>query len=1037
VCLAYAASDTPQNRGAILSPLAEIQQLQARIAAAKATGQTPDPAWTARIDELLPLTGAEATTVPVNPQSLRTDPLFTTRTTMPSERPSTPLEQQIRALEDQLYSTSGAMPVISSSLKDQLNALYSQRPENRIHSAQTPQRPNTALERQIRTLEEQLNREGAAASTTIKQQLNTLYEQRPENRPRRNPLDQGGDNCSSVTVIVGLPFYDSGTTAGYTDDFQPSCGTAAGAPDLIYQFTAIHSGPHDFSLNGSSFDTEIYVRTGGACPGTTEVGCNDDYFGLQSYLNLNLVAGQTYWVIVDGFYNYSGSYSLAIRDLVGDNCSSAINVPGVPYTDYGNTSGLTDDFQPTCGYANGAPDVVYTLTPLYTGSYTISLCGSSFDTELYVRTGGACPGTTVLSCNDDACGLQSSLVLNLTAGTTYYIIVDGYNANAGAYVLNITDDCSEACQAGDLLEAAETPSPTFGATDPDGGCNNTGDWNNPPNLFGYVFPWQVYCGSAFTYVSPTNAGFRDTDWYRFTLSEACSLQVNALSEFPITSYIFAANCPAGAILAQGSAIPCSFMSYSTGTCLPAGDYYLWFGPSVYSGLATPRAYRFALLTYPCSGCYTDGTYMAPVSITGNTCGAVNNCSLRPSEDQNWRINIPREADWTFSMCGTSPNWDSYIYLTSSCCNGIIAQDDDGCGGVGVSTIHCVHLLPGTYYLNVEAYSSACGSYTLNITECTGKCCYGTLLDPQCQDGITNAACQALSGVYTEDATCGTTACYLRPNCVEGSQFSQRPFVPTEGWGGYASDVATQFANYEDFSGVANPIGEIRFWGFRANFNSGNAPCGEDPMPFHIRFYQNNAGNVGALVATYNVTLNGTMGYTYGSTYPLFEYSATLYPAVNLASGWVSITGDGDPNCSFFWATANSGDGTAWQYVNNVPAAIPLDFAMCLGVGCPTATSVTADLFTDGVSMRVVFNAPQLGLYTIWGTTSHTASFPSTFVPLASGSVGAIGSYYWLDGTSAPYKRYAITRQCGELPPGLLNQPSPFHSVSMDVEHAAQ
>ena len=55
-----------------------------------------------------------------------------------------------------------------------------------------------------------------------------------------------------------------------------------------------------------------------------------------------------------------------------------------------------------------------------------------------MRAGSTCPGSTQIACNDDSCGVQSKLGFVALASTTYYILVHGYNSNAGAYTLNVT-----------------------------------------------------------------------------------------------------------------------------------------------------------------------------------------------------------------------------------------------------------------------------------------------------------------------------------------------------------------------------------------------------------------------------------------------------------------------------------------------------------------------------------------------------------------------------------------------------------------------
>ena len=61
----------------------------------------------------------------------------------------------------------------------------------------------------------------------------------PENIP--NPVRQGGDTVANATVIPALPYNDSGTTVGYTDDYDESARTPA--PRLPTSSTSTSSRP--------------------------------------------------------------------------------------------------------------------------------------------------------------------------------------------------------------------------------------------------------------------------------------------------------------------------------------------------------------------------------------------------------------------------------------------------------------------------------------------------------------------------------------------------------------------------------------------------------------------------------------------------------------------------------------------------------------------------------------------------------------------------------------------------------------------------
>jgi len=111
--------------------------------------------------------------------------------------------------------------------------------------------------------------------------------------------------------------------------------------------------------------------------------------------------------------------------------------PGDVVTAPSSTPGTTiaaTNSSATC--LGSAPDVFYSFTPPVSGTYTIDLCGSAYDTSLAVYTD--CSFATTVACNDDSCGLQSSLTLSLTGGTVHIIRVGGFAAQSGTFTLNIS-----------------------------------------------------------------------------------------------------------------------------------------------------------------------------------------------------------------------------------------------------------------------------------------------------------------------------------------------------------------------------------------------------------------------------------------------------------------------------------------------------------------------------------------------------------------------------------------------------------------------
>ena len=104
------------------------------------------------------------------------------------------------------------------------------------------------------------------------------------------------------------------------------------------------------------------------------------------------------------------------------------------YTNANNTANcFTSTY--TGSNAQTSPDVYYQfVAPACKDSAVISVCGAGWDTYLHLldNTG------TQIANNDDGCISASIMnVGGLVAGQTYYIVVEGYGSNTGAYTLDV------------------------------------------------------------------------------------------------------------------------------------------------------------------------------------------------------------------------------------------------------------------------------------------------------------------------------------------------------------------------------------------------------------------------------------------------------------------------------------------------------------------------------------------------------------------------------------------------------------------------
>jgi hypothetical protein len=261
------------------------------------------------------------------------------------------------------------------------------------------------------------------------------------------PTLVSGDTCSNP---IPLP---TGTFVGCTDTATPSfgnvttCGLGGGGqgPDVWFRFAPECSGNAIFDTLGSTFDTVLSVHSG--CP-TAASGnslvCNDDGGfaapnNRASIVSLTFQGGQTYFIRVSGYNTASGQYtlrSLISYGLTNDECSTATTI-GTGIRSFN-----------TCAATNSAPagvplgstrDVWFRFIAPNTNTYTLSTCGSNFDTVITLFSGSQsqCPSaaTGLIGQNNNSSdcsplSLQSSLSVPLTQGQSVMIRVGGANANA-------------------------------------------------------------------------------------------------------------------------------------------------------------------------------------------------------------------------------------------------------------------------------------------------------------------------------------------------------------------------------------------------------------------------------------------------------------------------------------------------------------------------------------------------------------------------------------------------------------------------------
>lgn len=142
-----------------------------------------------------------------------------------------------------------------------------------------------------------------------------------------------------------------------------------------------------------------------------------------------------------------------------------------PMVSVGDTTGEDDDLDPTCGGMGGNDHVIRFTAPA-DGAYIFDTAGSDYDTTLALFA--ACDAGSEIICNDDSPETpQSELQLDMTAGQTVYVVIDGFSGDTGLFVLNISEvpACGDGMvTGGEVCDGADVG----GATCADAGLTGAG-----------------------------------------------------------------------------------------------------------------------------------------------------------------------------------------------------------------------------------------------------------------------------------------------------------------------------------------------------------------------------------------------------------------------------------------------------------------------------------------------------------------------------------------------------------------------------------
>lgn len=288
-----------------------------------------------------------------------------------------------------------------------------------------------------------------------------LYDASHSHLWTQNLYAGGSDETRESAVNAGQAYYilvggwrvpNGGYTIRINDDHAD-----AGAWDAATAISLNATG--DGSRSGTigfAGDTDLFTFTP-AIPGTTTIILDvdsdfDGWFELYApdhslivrqnggatngdeSRSFTLVTGQPYFIVVGGWRNPGGGYSIRIDD---------------DYADQGNwprAAGIALDSQ-LDGSRTGALETpwdtdLFKVTPVNSGVTTITLdVGGGFDGWFAVFNAAH---TQLRWQNHKAAGGDETATFSMTGGQTYYVLVGGWRVPDGGYTIRISDDYADA-----------------------------------------------------------------------------------------------------------------------------------------------------------------------------------------------------------------------------------------------------------------------------------------------------------------------------------------------------------------------------------------------------------------------------------------------------------------------------------------------------------------------------------------------------------------------------------------------------------------
>lgn len=476
---------------------------------------------------------------------------------------------------------------------------------------------------------------------------------------------------------------DGSGSSDVVDTYGGCSATGYGGRERVYGYTATQDDTLGLRLSGgaSALDLIVLRDDGGGCePSATCLALED------SQATVPVSAGTTYYVIVDGPDGSEGAFQLEVACGTAQCASLGPVTCGALRQDNNSNSGVSvvDAYACTATDESG-PEYVYEFIAAQTGDMTIALTGMTADLDILVMQ-------DVLGCQGDSCIAfgDTAVTFPITAGTRYFVAIDGRNGAVSNYTVTFT------CNV--------PPAPCEPAT-------------------------TIACADA---IFANNGGFGSTD--RIDAWPACSSWDASGPEY-VAQFIAPDDVTAIASLSLTTEDLDVYVLESAGNgcdpagCIAAGDEFVqWdaIGGRLYFVVVEGRAgarsdFRLYMDCLPAPGaCLPAGTLTCGSIVSGNNGqpGSTDSvdgwpgCTPFPEDGPEVAYTHVAAASGTVdvALSGLTAELDLFV----------VRDDGSGCSSAGClvagnDALSFAAVAGETYHVVVDGRGGAIGDYTLTLT----------------------------------------------------------------------------------------------------------------------------------------------------------------------------------------------------------------------------------------------------------------------------------------------------------------------------------